>query len=210
MTKRGRPRAAKIAAHILGVAGAALLCGQAASASSVLPVSVGEMLDHSELVFEGRAVGRRISETGGPDGIQTCVRFEVVDVLKGPDVSSPLELCFAGGRSRYGMTRHVEGVDAPRLGEHGIYFVNSLSAPTIHPFYGWEQGRFRVALKSGAVETAGGEVVVGLDADAPEAAAPEAARGARVALRGARSSEPPMDAAAFKARLREIMAEEGN
>ena len=62
---------------------------------------------------------------------------------------------------------------------------------------------------SGAVETANGDAVVGVDADAAEQA-PDAPRGARVVRRGARSAEAPMDAAAFKARLREIMAGEGN
>jgi hypothetical protein len=183
-----------------------LLAGSAAGAATVLPVSVHEMLGSAELVFEGRAVGRRTAEDGGPGALRTCVRFEVLEVLKGPDVDSPVELCFAGGRSKYGVTRTVMGLERPMLGEHGIYFVNALGDPyQLHPLVGWDQGRFKVAPDQ-TVTTAGGDPVVALDGDEAGAHG-SAARGARVAHRGARGGAPAMDAAAFKARLRELMAE---
>jgi hypothetical protein len=202
--RRGR---ARLAARILSLAGAALLAGSAANATTVLPVSVNEMLDGAELVFEGRAIGRRTAEDGGPGAMRTCVSFEVLEVLKGPAVASPLELCFAGGRSRYGVTRSVMGLDRPLLGERGIYFVSSLGDPyLVHPLVGWDQGRFKVDADD-KVTTAGGDPVVALDGGADEPTQGGAARGARVAKRGARGAAPAMDAAAFKARLRELMAE---
>jgi hypothetical protein len=139
--------------------------------------------------------------------MRTCVSFEVLEVLKGPAVASPLELCFAGGRSRYGVTRSVMGLDRPLLGERGIYFVSSLGDPyLVHPLVGWDQGRFKVDADD-KVTTAGGDPVVALDGGADEPTQGGAARGARVAKRGARGAAPAMDAAAFKARLRELMAE---
>lgn len=197
---------ALLAARILGLAGAALLAGHGAQASSVRSLSVGEMLDGAELVFEGRAIGRHTREDGGPGALRTCVRFEVLEVLKGPAVESPLELCFAGGRSRYGVTRSVAGLDRPLLGERGIYFVSSLADPyLVHPLVGWDQGRFRVAADE-TVTTAAGDPVLALDADGSGAGS-RAARGARVGRRGARSATPPLDAGAFKARLRELLEE---
>ena len=204
MTRRGR---ARLTVRILSLAGAALLAGSAADASSVLPVSVQQMLDGAELVFEGRAIGRRTAEDGGPRALRTCVRFEVLEVLKGPAVASPLELCFAGGRSKYGVTRTLMGLDRPLLGEHGIYFVSSLDDPyLVHPLVGWDQGRFRVRTDQ-TVTTAGGDPVVALDAGDDGASQGGAARGARIAQPGARSSVRALDAAAFKGRLRELMSE---
>jgi hypothetical protein len=204
--RRGR-RHARLAARILGLAAAALLAGHGAHAASVRSLSVSEMLAGAELVFEGRAVGRRTAEDGGPGGLRTCVRFEVLEVLKGPAVSSPLELCFAGGRSRYGVSRSVMGLDRPMLGERGIYFVGSLADPyLVHPLVGWDQGRFKVAADE-TVTTSAGDPVLGVDADAGAANGAQVARGARVGKRGARSGAAPMDAAAFKARLRELLAE---
>jgi hypothetical protein len=197
---------ARSTARILSLAGALFLAGSAAGAATVLPVSVNEMLGSAELVFEGRVVGRRTAEDGGPGALRTCLRFEVIEVLKGADVGSPLELCFAGGRSKYGVTRTVMGLDRPMLGEHGIYFVNALGDPyQLHPLVGWDQGRFKVAPDQ-TVTTAGGDPVVALDGDDADAHA-RTARGAHVAARGARGVAPAMDAAAFKARLRELMAE---
>jgi hypothetical protein len=165
------------------------------------------MLDGAEFVFEGRAIGRRTLEDGGPGALRTCVSFEVLEVLKGPAVASPLELCFAGGRSRYGVTRSVMGLDRPMLGERGIYFVSSLGDPyLVHPLVGWDQGRFKVDADD-KVTTAGGDPVVALEGGDDAKTEGGAARGARTAKRGARGAAPAMDAAAFKARLRELIAE---
>jgi hypothetical protein len=191
---------------MLVLAGAALLAGGGAHAASVRSVSMSEMLGGAELVFEGRAIGRRTAEDGGVGAVRTCVRFEVLEVLKGAAVESPLELCFAGGRSKYGLTRTVMGLQRPQLGERGVYFVTSLGDPyLVHPLVGWDQGRFRVEADE-TVTTAAGDPVLSLE---PDDATVEggAARGARVGKRGARSGAAPMDAAAFKARLRELMAE---
>jgi hypothetical protein len=194
-------------ARVLSLSAGGLLLGSAAGAASVLPVSVHELLDGSELVFEGRAIGRRTAEDGGPQALRTCVRFEVLEVLKGPAVASPLELCFAGGRSKYGVTRTVMGLERPRLGEHGIYFVASTGDPyRLHPLLGWDQGRFKVAADR-TVTTAGGDPVVALDGGENAATQGGAARGAHVATRSARGGAAAMDATAFKARLRQLLAE---
>jgi hypothetical protein len=197
-------RSARRAAQLLGAAGAALLFAHSAQASSVLSVSMDEMVDRSELVFEGRVLGRRFVDDGDANHLRTCVRFEVLEVVKGPDVASPLELCFAGGRSKSGVEREVAGVEQPAPGEHGIYFVDSLASPRLSPLKGWDQGRFVVG-RSGKMRTAGGRPVVGLDAQgaAGDGISSGVARGARVAEPGAHG----MDAAAFKARVRELAAE---
>ena len=63
--------------------------------------------------------------------------------------------------------------------------------------------------RNGDVRTAHGKPVVALEATAPakDGISGGVARGARVAEPGARSGAAGMDAAAFKARVRELAAE---
>ena len=205
MNRRNLARSARF----LAVAGAALFAAQDASASSVRSVSVNDMIDRAEVVFEGRVLGRRIVDDGDAKHLRTCVRFEVLEVVKGGDLASPLELCFAGGRSKAGITRGIAGLDLPAPGEHGIYFVESLADGRFSPISGWDQGRFVVG-RSGAVSTAGGQGVVALDGSAADedGLSNGVALGARTAQPGARGAAAAMDVDAFKARVREL-AEEG-
>ena len=195
-------------ARVLAVAGAALLAAQVSEASSVRSVSMDQMIDGSEVVFEGRVLGRRFVDDGDAKHLRTCVRFEVLDVVKGPQLASPLELCFAGGRSKAGITRRISDLDLPAPGERGIYFVESLADRMFSPMLGWSQGRFLVD-RSGEMKTAGGQPVVALDASSDDAdgISNGVALGARVAQRGARGAAAPMDVDAFKARVREIAGE---
>jgi hypothetical protein len=204
MNRRNLTRSARI----LAVAGAALFTVQGASASSVRSVSVNEMIDRSEVVFEGRVLGRRVVDDGDAKHLRTCVRFEVLDVVKGGDLASPLELCFAGGRAKSGTTRGIAGMNLPAPGEHGIYFVESLADGNFSPLLGWDQGRFVVS-REGKVSTAGGLGVVALDASSTDedGISDGVALGARVAHPGARGAAAPMDAEAFKARVRELAGE---
>ena len=176
-----------------------------AGATSVRSLSVRELLARAELVFEGRSVAAEVREEAPGGAIRTCVRFEVLEVLKGPAVTGPLELCFAGG-SVGRRTQRVHGLRVPPVGERGLYFVEDLDAPRLHPLTGWDQGRFRVReTREPAVETADGEPVLAIEADAPAGATalPRAARGARLAAPGGRGMAPE----AFKARLRALLAE---
>ena len=184
------------------------LAAAPAAATTVRSLSVSELLARAELVFEGRAVARETRELAPDGAIRTCVRFEVLAVVKGPPVASPLVLCFSGGTVGT-RTRAVHGVDPPEPGERGFYFVEALDAPRVHPLAGFDQGRFRVRGAKGAEEvtTADGRPVAAVDAATPPATGPSdgVARGARLARRGERGLAPE----AFAARLRELLAEPG-
>jgi hypothetical protein len=186
----------------------AALIAAPSAATTLRSLSVRELLARAELVFEGRALSREARELAPGGGIRSCVRFEVLEVVKGPAVPSPLELCFSGGTVGT-RTRLVHGVDAPEPGERGVYFVEDLDAPRVHPLAGFDQGRFRVRGEGADAEVtaADGRPVTALDAGAAAAPGPSdgVARGARVGAVGARGLAP----AAFKARLRELLAEPG-
>jgi hypothetical protein len=205
-TARARRRAARFAAGV-GVS-LAIAAAPPAQATTVRSVSVGELVSAAALVFDGRVLSVRTEEPRGPASIRSCARFEVFEVLKGPAVAGPLELCFAGGHAA-GMSRRVAGVTLPEVGERGFYFVEDLEAPLVHPLYGWAQGHFRVS--PGPVEvvtTEDGQPVVALEADGPHPGGPGhgVARGARVARPGARSAAA-LDATAFRARVRALLGE---
>lgn len=183
---------------------AALAAGPA-GATSVRSLSVRELLGRAALVFEGRALSHDVHELTPGGAIRTCVRFEVLDVVKGPPVDSPLELCFSGGTVG-GRTRGVQGLHIPEPGERGVYFVEDPASPRIHPFSGWDQGRFRVREgRVAEVTSADGRPVEAVDEGElePEGPSHGVARGARVGAPGARGLTPE----AFKARLRELLAE---
>jgi hypothetical protein len=182
----------------------AALPGPPARATTVRSLGIRELAARAELVFEGRVLEHEVRAEG--DAIRTCVRFAVLEVLKGPAVESPLVLCFAGG-SVGARSRRVEGMNVPPPGERGIYFVDHLGSDRVHPLLGWDQGRFRVREGPAPdVTTAGGEPVLGLEPaeeGSPRGSSAGVARGARLAPPGGRGLDP----AAFKRRLRELLDE---
>jgi hypothetical protein len=180
-----------------------------AGTTTVRSVSMSQMAQAAELVFEGRVLTQESQGEGRK--IRTCIAFEVLDVVKGPPIASPLELCFSGGTHK-GRTRRIHGMRHPQPGEHGIYFVETLSEARVNPLLGWQQGHFRVARDGSLqVESADGRPVVSVDTDDESGAQVSGgvARGARVQSRHARSAgDPaPLTSNEFKARVRALLAE---
>jgi hypothetical protein len=185
------------------------LLAHSSGATTVRSVSMSQMAQAAELVFEGRVLTQEAQ--GENRKIRTCIAFEVLEVVKGPPVASPLELCFSGGTHK-GRTRRIHGMRHPQPGEQGIYFVETLREARVNPLLGWEQGHFRVARDgSNAVETADGRRVTSVESDDRSGARVSGgvARGARVQSRHARSaSDPdPLTSDEFKARIRALLEE---
>ncbi len=110
------------------------------AATSVREVSLKEMLEASELVFEGEVIG--VSVQAPPNQLPvTRIDFRVLEIIKGRFTAPTLTLEFLGGEA--GL-KHlaVEEMHYPKLGEHGIYFVESLQRRQVNPLYGWSQGHF--------------------------------------------------------------------
>jgi hypothetical protein len=113
-----------------------------AQATSVIEVTLEEMLQQSALVFEGEVTRVQVRENSRRD-IQTLVTFEIIEVIKGEVKGKTLTLAFLGGASA-GRKLSVSDMNMPVLNEHGIYFVESLLRKQVNPLYGWSQGHFRV------------------------------------------------------------------
>ncbi len=118
------------------------LLATSVDATAIRQVSMDEMLQNSELVFEGVVTDKQVlaTEQGHP---YTEVSFRIIDVIKGEWPQGEIRLSFLGGETA-GKKLKVQDMEYPRLGEHGIYFVETLQKRLINPLYGWSQGRFVV------------------------------------------------------------------
>ncbi|MGB5716068.1 MAG: hypothetical protein WBN81_03140 [Gammaproteobacteria bacterium] len=113
-----------------------------AYATSVVEVTLEEMLQNSALVFEGQVTGVQVRESGNRD-IQTLLTFEIIDVIKGEVQGSKITLGFLGGELA-GRKLSVSAMQMPALHERGIYFVESPGRKQVQPLYGWSQGHLRL------------------------------------------------------------------
>ena len=112
-------------------------------ASTVIQVTIQEMVNTSEFVFEGRVIGQDSIRPEGSNNIFTRVTFAVSDVIKGGYDASTVSLYFMGGTIGT-LTLSISDMQIPKNGERGIYFVESIESRQVHPLYGWNQGRFLI------------------------------------------------------------------
>ena len=119
-----------------------VICSTSTFATSVQEVSLDEMLDKSQFVFEGRVIDAQAREN--IEGlIQTYVTFKIKEIIKGEYSNDSITLSFLGGTVGK-TTSAVGGMQFPVKGERGIYFVESTEIAQAHPLYGWNQGHFLV------------------------------------------------------------------
>ena len=189
-------------ASVALVAGAVF--GTVVQATSVSEVTVKEMLQNAELVFEGKVTAIEVHETVH-GMIRTRVTFTVVDVIKGNLKDDSITLGFLGGESK-GKRVTVSRMQLPELNERGIYFVESPGRNQVHPLYGWSQGHLKLLRDSGDVErvtTATGHPVSGLESAAMKRSgklSKGAARGLKLGHSGELSTA--LDKHEFKRQLR--------
>lgn len=117
-----------------------------AQATSVIEVTLEELLQNSAVVFEGQVSDVQVRENGNRV-IQTLVTFEISDVIKGDVQGRKITLGFMGGEIA-GKRLSVSNMQIPALHERGIYFVESTTRNQVHPLYGWSQGH--LLLEEGA------------------------------------------------------------
>jgi len=135
-----------------------------ADALTALRAWFAEIATESALVFEGEVLAHRAYEDAG-GLIYTAVTFAVLDVVAGEARGDTVTLEYLGGVAG-GRFLEASGVAPPPVGERGIYFAADPSRRTIHPLRGLEEGRYLVADDAGAIRTARGLPVYGIDAAA--------------------------------------------
>jgi len=102
-----------------------------------------EMLQTAELVFEGKVVASEARWNAANTLIKTYVTFDISEVVVGDYSQSTIQLSFIGGSVGEDKIE-AEGMQYPKLGEEGIYFVEKLGRELINPLVGWSQGHFLV------------------------------------------------------------------
>ena len=174
-----------------------------ASASTLLRVSVDELTQRAEFVFEGQVVSVQAQRSGARGMISTFVTFNVIDTIKGSAGAESIngsesnssiesiELKFLGGNLE-GERLEVNGSRIPELGERGVYFVESLTQDLINPLLGWSQGQYLIQTEDGVeqVTSVNARPIVSVAAPSSAAAATSGPATARSAARLRVAAEP--------------------
>ena len=112
------------------------------NAASVREVTITEMLQECQFVFEGKVVSTEAKEDSNKR-IHTFVTFGIQEIIKGEHPDNTITLSFLGGTVG-DVTMMVSEMKLPEVGEHGVYFVESIKRRQMNPLYGWSQGHFLV------------------------------------------------------------------
>lgn len=192
-----------------------------AGASTLLRVSVDELTQRAEFVFEGEVVSVQAQRSGARGMISTFVTFNVIDTIKGSASVESIELKFLGGNLE-GERLEVNGSRIPELGERGVYFVESLTQDLINPLLGWSQGQYLIQTEDGVeqVTSVNARPIVSVAAPRSAAAAASGPATARSAARlrvaaeptvaeglnaGVRGSDEGLSPRAFKQQIRALL-----
>lgn len=177
-------------------------------ASSIKSVSISEAVNNSALIFEGRVIASRVAQQPGSRAIHTLITFEVLDALKGEYADSSIELSFLGG-SMGEVTMHVTDLNRPKMGDRGIYFVENPARSQVNPFYGWDQGhyklKYRPDLGQVSVVTQSGKAIYGIDSKAATGISALSRGVARGVSTSADLVDKPLTAAEFKQQVRGML-----
>lgn len=109
--------------------------------------SLSDLARKAEFIFEGQPVGSAVEALPDGQGARTCFTFKVIEVIAGSRPGNTVRLCFFGGMVG-GRGFAVSDLDMPKVGEYGIYLVESTGQPMLNPLIGWDQGHFLVAKDS--------------------------------------------------------------
>ncbi len=147
----------------IAIIAAAMVVASLSHAATVRQVSLKQAVERSDLVFEGRAVAKANDTSGKLP--HTCLVFKLTEVITGTYDKDHIRLCFAGGL-KDGYRLAIPDMIYPKLGERGVFFVESLSRKQLNPLYGWAQGHYLIkndGINPATVATAAGLSIYGVD-----------------------------------------------
>jgi hypothetical protein len=117
--------------------------GFVATATTVIPPTLDELVGRAQIIFEGEVTGVQslwIGE-GAEHRIVTFVTFKVDDALKGnPGATYSMRML---GGTVDGQTMEVTDAPKFKVGDHDVLFVENNGSQFI-PLVGIQHGRFRV------------------------------------------------------------------
>jgi len=129
-----------LAACVLGLA-----LASPASATSVLPLQLDEIIDTATTVFEGACISNRTEREQATNLVVTYTAFAVKDVLKGSVQGATHVIKQIGGEMPAGeMSFHVQGVPSFAVGQDYVVFLAGVSSAGFSSPIGLGQGKFSV------------------------------------------------------------------
>ena len=113
--------------HLLAVIGffSIVFSSFHAYGSSYKSLRIEQVVNGSELVFEGLVVGKEYKIPEDRNRVYTYVTFKILDIVKGHHEGKTITLRYPGGVIG-DMVYRVSDMKIPEESEHGIYIVKSL------------------------------------------------------------------------------------
>ena len=128
----------------------------AAHATSVLPLSLDEIIDSAAVAFEGRCLETRTGRDPQTGMIVTFTTFQVDDLLKG-SAGSTYTIKQVGGEDRTeGRVFRMQGVPTFKPGEAYVVFLYGISEKGFSSPVGLAQGRFEVVQEAQTAKVTNG------------------------------------------------------
>jgi hypothetical protein len=122
---------------------AVLLCGAAAMATTVIPMSLDELARSASRIVEAQAVSSRSAWNPQHTLIYTYTTFRVTRALKGETAQTMIVKQLGG--SAEGYTQKISGVHHAQAGEQALLFVRpSAAGDGTYAIVGLVQGHFRM------------------------------------------------------------------
>ena len=144
-----------------------LMIAMPASAMSVLPLYLDEIVDDAAIAFQGKSIENHSERDKQTGSIVTYSTFEVQDVLKG-EVGAKHTIKQIGGKLE-GETHQTSGVPTFTVGESYVLFLYGVSAAGFSSPVGLDQGKFNIIPVSTGFHVTNGrdfkEMTLGISAD---------------------------------------------
>jgi hypothetical protein len=150
----------------------ALFLAGAARATTVLPLSLDDIVATSAVAFEGTCLENRTERDAATNLIVTYTTFAVHDVIKGSPGSTYTIKQVGGELPQSGLAFKVHGVPTFAPGEDYVVFLAGISDKGFSSPIGLAQGRFTVHQGASGLEVSNGRDFRELTDTIPEADLP--------------------------------------
>jgi hypothetical protein len=127
-----------------------------ASATSVRPLLLDEIIDTAATAFEGTCIDNRVELDGKLNIPVTYTTFEVTDVLKGAVPKTHVIKQIGGKLPGSERWFRIGGVPTLEIGQEYLVFIAGVSAAGFSSPIGLEQGTFSIQVRSSGKKVSNG------------------------------------------------------
>ena len=166
---------APLLCRLLAILAAAMSFAAPAGATTVLQLSLDQIIDQSTTVFEGTCIDNRTERDAATGFVVTYTTFEVRDVLKG-EAQATHVIKQVGGQAPGDDAPGFRIPGVPRFvpGEDYVVFLAGVSSAGFSSPIGLSQGRFNVRRQAGRASAGNGRDFRELIAYMPDQVPPQA------------------------------------